>query len=240
MFCSKCGAPLSDGANFCTSCGTKINSVPVRSGEADKKEKSTGVTLCGDGKYRWVYEVNLFKNPTFFFLVWKIFFFILLGVFALMMIIDAIEWSDFFPNRFLETLRVFVIFVLGMTALVVIGYLIYAAIMGGKYIVEFEMDENGVNHKQTPSQAEKARKIGRAAAATGFAAGSMSAGMAGINAQRTQMYSDFKTTKKVKAYPSRRLIKVNGILSHNQVYAQKEDFEFVKNYIISHCPNIKK
>ena len=31
------------------------------------------VTRGEDGVYRWVYEVNLFTHPTYFFLVWKIF-----------------------------------------------------------------------------------------------------------------------------------------------------------------------
>ena len=239
MYCSKCGAPVPDGANFCTACGAALNAAPAVQTER-KKEISKNVTKFDDGKYRWVYELNLFKNPTVFFLVWKIFFFIIVGIFAFIIIIDAIQRSGFFPDGFFGTLKILGYFILGMTALVGISYLIYAAIMGGKYTVEFEMDENGVNHKQIPSQAEKARKIGRAAAATGFAAGSMSAGMAGINAQRTEMYSEFSKVKKVKPCPRRRLIKVNGVLSHNQVYAQKEDFEFVKNYIISHCPNIKK
>ena len=61
-----------------------------------------------------------------------------------------------------------------------------------------------------------------------------------MNATRTEMYSDFSKTRKVKSYPRRNLIKVNGLLSRNQVYAMSEDFEFVKDYIISHCENLKK
>ena len=34
------------------------------------------------------------------------------------------------------------------------------------------------------------------------------------------------------------MIKVNGLLTHNQVYAAPEDLDFVKNYIISHCPRL--
>ena len=34
------------------------------------------ITRGADGKYRWRYDVNLLTNLTFFFLVWKIFFFI--------------------------------------------------------------------------------------------------------------------------------------------------------------------
>ena len=203
-------------------------------------ELGSRVAKCLDGKYRWVYEMSLFKNPTIFLLIWKIFFFILLGICAFVVIIDAVEWGGFKAERLLNTLMIFGIFLLGMTVLVGVSYLIYAAIMGGKYIVEFEMDERGINHKQILSQAKKAKNIGRAVTTIGLATGSYRTAVAGMNAQRTEMYSEFTRTRKVKAYPRRNLIKVNSLLYHNQVYAQKEDFEFVKNYIVSHCPNIKK
>lgn len=203
----------------------------------ESKTQNTRVTLCDDGKYRWTYEMSLFKNPTIFLLVWKIFFFIFLGVFAVVNISDFIKWG---PEKAFENLPILGYLLLGMTAVVVLGYLIYAAIMGGKYIVEFEMDEKGITHKQTASQAKKAKKIGRVTMMASAASGRIGNVGAGMNAQRTDMYSDFSKVRKVKAYPRRSLIKVNERLEHNQVYAAKEDFEFVKNYIASRCVNIKQ
>ena len=198
-----------------------------------------GVTLCEDGKYRWIHSVSLYKNPTFFFLIWKIFSFIILGVFVFTSVIDAADDRDFFWAGLLSSLKFFGVVFAGMTVLVSVGYLIYAVVMGGRYTVEFEMDENGVNHAQIASQAKKARRIGQAAAAAGMAAGSFSALGAGAASARTEMYSDFSKVRAVKAYPRRSLIKVNCRLDHNQVYASKEDFEFVKNFIVSHCPRAK-
>jgi hypothetical protein len=238
MYCSKCGARITDGARFCSFCGGALTDAPART-EESKTEISEKVTLFGDGKYRWVYEMSLFRNPTIFLLVWKIFFFILLGICALIVIIDAAEWGGFKAERLLNTLMIFGIFLLGMTVLVGVSYLIYAAIMGGKYTVEFEMDERGINHKQILSQAKKAKNIGKAVTTIGLATGSYRTAVAGMNAQRTEMYSEFSKTRKVKAYPKRNLIKVNSLLYHNQIYAQKEDFEFVKNYITAHCNNKK-
>ena len=65
--------------------------VPAADGNAQGRQISREIILCSDGKYRWVYELSLFKNPTIFILVWKLFFFVLLGIFAIMMIVDAIE-----------------------------------------------------------------------------------------------------------------------------------------------------
>ena len=201
------------------------------------EKNSKNITLGDDGKYRWTYEINLFKNPMFFLLIWKIFFFIFLGVFAVVNVSDFINWG---AEKALENLPILGYILLGMTAVVGLGYLIYAAIMGGKYIVEFEMDEKGVNHKQIASQAKKAKAIGRAAMMAGAASGRPGAIGTGIAAQRTEMYTEFAKVKKIKAYPRRGLIKVNERLGHNQVYAAKEDFEFVKNYIASRCVNIKQ
>ena len=190
------------------------------------------VTFYDDGKYRWKYEMDLFKNPTVFFLVWKILFIISVGIFAIIFLTDIGKKTEIF----LIDLKFFGIFLGGMTFLVLLGYLLYAAMMGGKYIVEFEMDEKGVNHKQTPKQAKKAKKLAKATALAGVGVGRFSAIGTGMSAARTEMYSDFNSVRKVKAYPRRNLIKVNGVFSRNQVYAQKEDILFVRDYIISHCP----
>ncbi len=196
------------------------------------------VRLFEDGKYRWVYEMSLFRNPTVFFLLLKIFSCIILGIFAVVTVADS-GGGDFLWDGFLSNLRIFGIVFAGMVALVGVSYLVYAAIMGGKYIVEFEMDENGVNHRQVEKQAKKARKIGAAAAIIGAASGRPGAVGAGIAATRTEMYSEFAKVRRIKAYPRRGMLKVNAPLNHNQVYALPEDFEFVRGFITSHCPNVK-
>ena len=235
MFCKRCGKEIKENGCFCPFCGAKQQA-------PDPEMRAGSEMIRGeDGKYRWVYEVNLLKNPAIFFLIWRIFFFIFIGIFAFTMLMDAINWpQDFFPDRFLTNLSVLGCILMGMTALVALGYLIYAAIMGGKYCVLFEMDEKGVNHKQMPKQAKKAEMLSALTAAAGFASGRLAVIGAGMNAARTEMYSDFAKVRKVKSYPRRHLIKVNGLFSHNQVYTKKEDFSFVKDYIIAHCPNLKE
>lgn len=228
-YCADCGKMIPDTAKFCEHCGKAVI-----------KKHGGNITLCEDGKYRWVYELDLFKTPTVFLLVWKILFFVILGIFAFTNIVDLIEWREAFLQSFLNNLKVFGIITLGMTVIVLISYLIYAAVMGGKYCVMFEMDEKGVNHRQLPKQAKKAQLISELTRTVGTAAGSPSTAAAGIGAERTEMYSQFSQVKKVISYPRRRLIKVNGVFQHNQVYAEQEDFDFVANYIKSRCPAAKK
>lgn len=203
------------------------------------EQVTANILRCSDGKYRWIYNLNLLKNPTIFLLVWKIFACILLGVFLVTTVADAISWPGGFVASLLNGLRVFGWLFLGMTALVAISCLIYAAIMGGKYSVLFEMDEEGVNHKQLEYQKEKAETISALTILAGLAAGNAATVGVGMNAARSEMYSDWASVRRVKCYPRRGLIKVNGILRRNQVYAAPEDFDFVREYILSHCPNLK-
>ena len=248
MNCRQCGAQISDTAKFCEQCGAAVSTEITTEQKPKRKRKPSAqklmndgervtpnISLCDDGKYRWIYELSLFRNPTVFLLVWKIFFFIFLGIFAVTMLVDLLGgYMDL--EQFLSTLRIMGIVFLVMTAIIAMSVLIYAAIMGGKYIVIFEMDDKGVNHKQVPTQAKKARKLGAATAMMGAKTGSFSTMGAGINATRTEMYSEFSRTRKVRAYPRRDLIKVNGLLSHNQVYAKHEDYDFVVNYILARVP----
>lgn len=190
------------------------------------------------GQYQWVYEMSLLKNPTIFFLVWKIFFWILIGIFGFTMLFDLIQgWGG---EQLLGSLRMLGYFLIGMTVLVGLGYLIYAAIMGWKYIVRFTMDEEGVNHEQIPAQAVKAQKIGMITTAMGAMTGNFTTMGVGMNAQRSEMYTAFARVRKVKLYPRRGLIKLNGILQHNQVYVTKGDYEFVRDYILARCVNVRK
>ena len=234
MICSNCGGPLGGNEKFCPRCGAPVELVPAPDIDPQR------VTLCPDGKYRWSYEMSLFKNPSIFLLIWKIFFFIILGIFAFVTVIDVVKGAGDRGAAALNDLKMFGIFLGGMTVLVGVSYLIYAAIMGGKYAVDFEMDEKGVNHAQTPAQARKARKLGQLTMAAGAARGSFATVGLGVGVQSAERYSDFSKVRKVKAYPRRSIIKVNSPFNHNQVYARPEDFDFVRGFIVSHCPNVKK
>ena len=113
-FCINCGTKLDDNVKFCPECGapasesavgTPETAVAVPEGPAEKPKRkrktaearpetqarqiSENITLGTDGKYRWVYEMSLFKNPTVFILVWKIFFFIMLGGFVLAFLVSV-------------------------------------------------------------------------------------------------------------------------------------------------------
>ena len=248
-FCSECGTQLIDGARFCPNCGKAIDHAainnPVQQQTDSQLPFSAGqqvtpnITLGGDGKYRWIYEMSLFRNPTIFLLVWKIFIVIALGIFLFVMLMDALNgYMD--TERLLLDLRILAYVFIGVTALVAISCLIYAAIMGGKYIVLFTMDERGINHAQIPTQAKKARNIAAAAFVMGAASGSLGGMAGGLAAANTEMYTSFAKTRKVRFYPRRDIIKIRQLLFRDQIYAKPEDYSFVQSYILARVPDQAK
>lgn len=189
-----------------------------------------------DGKYRWVYEFKLFRNPTILFVIYKIFFFIGVGEWVLTTLF-SLGSRNFFWDGFLENTKVFLILTACLLALATLGYVVYALIMGGKYCVVFEMDEEGVRHTQLDSQFGKAKVISMLTSVAGAAAGNPGAVGTGILAgAKNTMYSGFGIPAKVRAFPRRDTIKIDRALSHNQVYAEDADFDFVYKYIVSHLP----
>ncbi len=197
---------------------------------------SPNIARTPDGKYRWAYDLSLWKNPTILFMMWKIFGFIFIGIWAFLLIIDL----DDITERFWDITVVFFWLILFMFGLIVVSYAVYALIMGGKYCVLFEMDEAGVKHTQMPRQFKKVQVVGIITALLGAAAKNPSAtGLGLMTASRQSMTSSFAGVKSIKAYPRRGVIKVNETLNKNQVYADKEDFAAVLDYIVKHCPQAK-
>ena len=133
-----------------------------------KENADYSVQRCDDGKYRWRYELDMWKNPSILILIFKIFFWVFVGIWGFMIILTLIEdgWN---LERIWDTSLPFLILIGAFTVIALIAYAIVAAMYGGKYIVLFEMDEKGVNHCQINAQAMRARKLGIITAAAGVA-----------------------------------------------------------------------
>ena len=194
------------------------------------------VRLCSDGKYRWVYEMNLLKNPTIFFTVLKVMM-ISVGIVWLFGLVIGI--GNMSLDYFLFWTKLTGIMIGMFFVLTIIGVLITAAVLG-KYVVLFEMDENEVTHIQMPRQVKKAEVIGLITALVGAMAKSPTTMGAGVLATaKTKSTSEFVNVRRVKARRRFNLIKVNQLFDKNQVYVADEDFDFVYNFIKSRCINAK-
>lgn len=192
-----------------------------------------------DGKYRWVYEMNLYKNPTILLLILKIFAWIIFGMWIFLVILQAFDSLHFWDD-FVGVTKAMLLTLVIILAVCTLGYYVYTIIMGGKYCVMFEMDEQGVLHKQLTRQAKKAHVLSALTVLSGAAAGNVGTMGTGLLAARTSMYSNFSSVKSIEAYPKRHVIKVNAPLNYNQVYADEQDFDWVLQFINEHTNNKKK
>lgn len=205
-----------------------------------KEDIGNRVMLCKDGKYRWIHEVNMFKNPSILFDVWKVLGITMLIVIAIVGFILVIS-GDLDVDGMLGMGKAMLITAAIMAVLSIIGYLVYALIAGGKYIVLFTLDEKEVVHQQMPRSAKKGQIIGDLAILAGLATGRIGTIGTGMLAKsRTSMTTTLSDVKRLTPCPRMNMIKVNETLSKNRVYVCKEDFFLVYNFLCEHCMNAKK
>ena len=195
-------------------------------------EYDDGVTRCEDGKYRWVYEMNLFKNPVVFLMILGIF---IATVGILWVFLTLINMGDIgFVDAAVEAGKICLIVLAILGILTITGYILYSTIMGGKYCVLFTMDENGVNHAQYDSQVKKAQLIGEIAILAGLIAGNPTTVGAGlVSATRSELYTKFSKVTRIKEKRRFNTIQIDN----NMVFVKAEDYDFILSYIVEHCPN---
>ena len=194
------------------------------------------VTLCNDGKYRWLYRFDMVKNPAILFTVWKVLgmSFFLKWSFSLLM---SLIGNDMDMEDFISFTGGFALLTLFMCALGAVAYLIVAGQYGWRYMVVFEMDETGIIHRQMKAQFDKAKALMWLTSIVGAAGGKLTTAGTGIlAATRDSLSTDFDKVKKVKPVRSRNIIYVNAPFSHNQIYVKEEDFDFVLQYILGRIP----
>ena len=198
------------------------------------------VTLYPDGKYRWVYEVPMLKNPSILFDVYWV-----LGIsFGLVWLFNVLLIGcegDLSLESLWDFSSVFLILMLVFAVIGYVAYVIVAWTYGWKYVVLFTLDEKEVVHQQMPQQMKKAKVLGALTALAGAAAGKPGVVGSGILASsRSTSTSVLANVKSIKARRRLNLIKVNQLLNKNRVFVPDEDFDFVYDFLCQHCPNAKK
>ena len=258
MYCRYCGKEIPDDKEICPLCGNPVEAdapkedkpADIRSGSGRKKrihsqqdiegkQVTDSIYLCQDGKYRWVYEMSMLKNPTILFTVWKVLGIAFGIVFLLMQFMDLFG-GNLSVDGFLHGLTLFALLALVFLVISIIAYVIVAAMYGWKYVVLFEMDEKQIKHIQVSRQHKKAELLGFVTAMAGLKSHNPTAvGMGLQAAARSTSTSEFVHVKSIRSFPGRHVIKISQGLEHNQIYAEGADYDFALRYIISHCPNAK-
>ena len=199
--------------------------------------KSTAIIKDQEGAYRWVYEFNLWRNPSILITLLKIFGAVMLGLFVFLGVLDVIDGLTS-AGDVLARLRFDGILMLIFLGLALVGYAIYAIMMGGRYCVLFAMDEDGIEHRQLPKEFERSQVVAELLVFAGIATGKPTlTGIGMLNAARDTSSSSFAAVKSVRGSRALGVIKVNEPLMKNQVYVEPQDYDFVLGYIREHCPN---
>ena len=206
-----------------------------------QKEESINnrVKLYPDGKYRWIYEVPMLKNPSIIIDVFKVVG-ISLGIVWLFMVLLSVYDGEFSLESLWSTSMVFLGLMLVFAVIVFLAYVILAWHYGWKYVVLFTMDKSEIVHQQMPYQVKKAQVLGALAAMIGGAAGNL--GMVGTGVLAASRTTSISTLVRVnRLIPVRRmnLIKVNQKLHKNRIYVPDEDFDFVYDFLCQQCVNAK-
>lgn len=186
-----------------------------------------------DGKYRWLYDLDLRKNLSILYTTIKVVLISFLVPLVLLMILFAIEGN--LINALKDLLPIYFLIGIVLVFITLISYYIVVRYYKGRFSFMFEMDENGVTFKRFGSDLEKTETIGKITSIIGVAtnnAGLVGGGL-GLAASQTST-SYFSKVRSIKAIPERDLIKVNSLFLFNQVYVNKDDYQFVLDYIQNH------
>jgi hypothetical protein len=198
---------------------------------------SPGIVKGKDGVLRWVYEMNMWKNPTLIITIWNILLLVALFPAILMFLLSL---GDGIGSAFVTMLKIYIMVAVIITVLMLLAYLVVVLVNGGQYCVLFEMDKNGVKHIQMHKQYKRNQVLSMITVLAGIATGNVQTTAAGVMAGTKQsIYSEFDKVKEVKIRQKRNVIFLNQNFSHNQVYANNEDFLYVSDFIIKQCRKAK-
>jgi hypothetical protein len=209
-------------------------------GQIEGQKVTENIYYCPDGKYRWIYELNMIKNPMILLTIWKIFGILILIQVGLSFLLEL--FSGNIVSWFMEYLLTpgFLIVPGILFALSLVSYVIVGFIYGWQYIVLFEMDDRGIDHIQMPKQFEKAQALSWLTTMAGLVSGNFTTAGAGILAgSKNASSSHFDMVRKVINKKNFHCIKVNELMEKNQVYVADEDFDFVWEFITQQCTKAK-
>ena len=240
MICKKCGQKYSEGSRFCENCGTPVGKELPKTEAVNQLSNqlvSPGLTMGGDGTLRWIYEMNMWKNPTLVITIWKV---LLLTSLVPALFVFFLTLSDGLGTAILVFLKIMAIVAGIVTGLMLLAYPFVAMINGGKYCVIFEMDDKSVKHIQMQKQFQKSQVLSMVVVLAGVMTGNIRATAAGMLAGSKQSsLSSFEKVESITVNEKRHVIYVNEKLSRNQIYADPEDFLFVRDFIINRCKKAK-
>jgi len=198
------------------------------------EQVSENVMRHGD-EYRWVHDVNLWRDTMLLSILLKIILFAPLVPALLLMVVETLEGS---PVQGLQvSAQAYAIIAGIMLGLFIIAYPLYVLLHGGRYSILFEMDDEGVDHIEMPSRVGRTDLLARVGFMAGLASGNPTVAGSGLLAlSRKRMHTPFSRVRKVVVYERKRVIKlIARDLTRNLIYAQTADFDLIRDLVVERC-----
>ncbi len=188
-----------------------------------------------DGRYRWQYDMDMVRNKSIVWIVFKILGICMAGLWMLMTFLFAKD-GGFFPHMFLIMTLIFIGVTAAFFALTYLIYVIMAKIKGGTYVLRYEMDGDGVSIVQSRRTTERNKAMGTAVVAGALATGKL----AGAGPAAAMMLSEeiahtyFANVRRVIEMRKYDLIEIHEVVGANQIYAAPEIYDQVLAFIRAH------
>ena len=190
----------------------------------NKEPFPSRVTLFSDGVYRWSYDMDMYRNHYLRNVLLKI-----LGAICAVSYIFLLLLLPGY-QRTLRTALLCSLPFLGALALTLVIYYICAAAMHGVYHLRFEMDEDVIQLvRKTSTQRMMDVTAGLATLADVRVGHSL---QSSADSGRTR----FDCVRAVTEHPEYNALNLRGIASANQIWIPKEDYEFVRDFILARVP----
>lgn len=193
------------------------------------------IYLEEDGTYDWIYCMNMMKDLSMLKFYYKVIGLCFLPIILLMIwmaLTGRFDWSSF-----LVVMLCFVVVLL----IVLFAVWLVNKLFQSKYMLIYQMNNEGITFSQTTDQAEMTRTIAAASAAAS-AAGGHTGGVisgSGMALSPNAYYSEFSKVRSVRGVRKDNLIWVNTFLQFQQVYVPAGSYDFVWNYITQRCVNAR-
>ncbi len=228
MVCPWCGFEMEDECTVCPTCG----------GDVRIESTSGGIRYCADGKYRWTYDMNLWKD---FSSVWEMvrLFFIMALITWLLLFLTGIGNHGVAGALRQSAVEAGVLFGI-FTALTLIAYPCYSLLMGGRYSILFEMDDKELCHTRMEKQVVHEELVDWLDTINEYLKSDVIGTALDVRtAASTAMISEFEYVKRIKIDTKESRMTLSGIVTRNKVYTAPEDMQFVCRWIREHCPNAR-
>ena len=180
-----------------------------------------------DGTYDWIYCMNMMKDRSMF-----SFYFKVVGLCFLPIVIMMI-WMAASSRLSMSTFLITMLSFGGVLLVVVFAIWLVNTMYGGKYMLIYQMNNEGITFSQTTDQAAMTRAVAAASAAVSAAGGNTGGVISGtgMTLRANAYHSKFEKVRSVKGKRADNLIWVKEGITTYTMYAPLEDAAFVKEYV---------